>query len=57
MLILIAMCVAWVIWFVTMVQLGKGMDQVDGLKDKQYNLPRLWIRVITHSIAVIFFNS
>ena len=50
------MCVAGVIWFLTMVLLGKGMDQVDGLKDKQYHLPRLWIRVITYSIAVIFFN-
>ena len=33
------------------------MLEVDGLNDKVYKLPRLWIRVIIYSIAVIYFNG
>mmetsp|Transcript_30458 Transcript_30458/g.37495 ORF Transcript_30458/g.37495 Transcript_30458/m.37495 type:complete len:320 (-) Transcript_30458:991-1950(-) len=55
-LILLAMCVAWVIWYVAMKLLGKLMLEVDGLNDKAYKIPRLWISVITYSIAVIYFN-
>ena len=57
LLILIAMCVAFGIWYLTMRSLGKALLNVDILGEKKYKLPRLWINVITYSIAVIFFND
>lgn len=29
---------------------------VDGLKEPEYKIPRLWINIIVYSIAVIYFN-
>ena len=51
------MCVAWVIWYLCMKLLAKGMMEIDGLNSKELKLPRLWINVITYSIAVIYFNG
>ena len=32
------------------------MLEVDGLNNKAYKLPRLWINVFVYSVAVIYFN-
>jgi len=55
-LILLAMCVAWAIWYLCMKQLGFWTLEVPGLGEKTYKLPRLWINVIVYSIAIIYFN-
>ena len=55
-LILLAMVVAWAIWFMCMKQLGFWLLEVPTLGEKQYKLPRLWINVIVYSIAIIYFN-
>jgi len=56
-LLLLAMVIAWIIWFLCMKQLSALMLEVEGLNDKVYKLPRLWINVIVYSIAVIWFNG
>ena len=56
-LIFLAMCLAWVIWYLCMKLLAKAMLEIPGFKEKQYKLPRLWINVIVYSYAVILFNG
>ena len=50
------MAFAFGIWYLCMKALGKWLLEIDGLKEKQYKLPRLWINVVVYSIAVIYFN-
>ena len=56
-LILAAMCVAWVIWYLCMKALALALLEIPGFNEKTYKLPRLWINVITYSLAVIKFNG
>lgn len=56
-LIFLAMCIAWVVWYLCMKQLAKWLKDIPGLGAKSWKLPRLWINVIVYSIAVIKFNG
>ena len=56
LLIFLAMCIAWVVWYLCMKLLGKLMLEIPELNAKHLKIPRLWINVITYSIAVIYFN-
>lgn len=56
-LILLAMCVAWVIWYMCMKQLGLWLLKIDAISDPALNVPRLWINITVYSIAVIKFNQ
>lgn len=56
-LIFLAMCVAWGIWYCCMKLLGKLMLIPDWLNGKELKIPRLWINVIVYSYAVIKFND
>ena len=56
-LIFLAMIVAWVVWYLCMKLLGKLMLEIPELNAKHLKVPRLWINVITYSIAVIKFNG
>ena len=56
-LIFLAMCVAWVVWYLCMKLLGKLMLEIPELNAKHLKVPRLWINVIVYSLAIIEFNK
>ena len=56
-LILLAMCVAWIVWYCCMKLLAKLMLIPEWLNGKELKIPRLWINVIVYSYAVIKFNG
>ena len=55
-LLLLAMVVAWCIWYLCMKQFGIWMLEIEAINDKAYKLYRLWVNIIIYSIAVIYFN-
>ena len=56
-LIILAMGVAFVIWYLSMKLLAKGLEKIPTLKDPEYKLPRLWINIFVYSVMVIWFNG
>lgn len=56
-LLLLAMAIAWCIWYLCMKQLGFWLIEIEALDKKEYKVPRLWFTIIIYSIAVIIFNG
>ena len=56
-LILLAMSIAWVIWYLTMKQLGFWLLEIEAISDSSYKMPRLWITITVCSICVVYFNK
>ena len=55
-LVLLAMVIAFLIWFLCMRQLNEWLLLIDDLKAVEWKLPNLWTRIFIYSVAVIYFN-